>query len=377
MSFLSLILKNPFRKKSRAALAIVGISIGIATIVLLGAITTGLVDGVDNQLRVGGSDFVVTGKTYSSSMSTGTEEINESWISTINNISGVKSVAGVYISEIYINPQEMINYPLVGLNSKDVAFMDAAIPKGRLYDDSKDEIILGKLGSEEFNKSVNDFITLKGKEYKIVGIFETGNPNFDYCAIGGLNNVQTLAGGSDNNNITMIYAKLDKGADIEKVRKTIENKYKDNITVVTSINDLESIANTLNTINAATWGISLLAIIVGAIGIINTMVTAVFERTREIGVLKAIGWKNSKILIMILGESLVLTIAAGIVGSLIGIGAAELINFSGMMSPNSTVLSITPFIQAFGVAIIVGLIGGFYPAWRATRLQPTEALGYE
>jgi len=376
MSFLSLILKNPFRNKSRAALAIVGISIGIATIVLLGAITAGLVENVDNQIRQGGADFVVTGNASSDPASmTGSEEINESWISNINNISGVNKVAGVYMSKVFINPKT--GYPLVGLNSKDANFMDIAITKGRLYDDSKDEIILGKLSSEELNKTVNDYITLKGKEYKIVGIYESGNPNIDYCGFAGMDNVQTLADSSQNSNISMIYAKIDKGANVEEVTKKIEDKYKDNVTVVTSLSDLESLSAQLDMINAATFGISLLAIIVGAIGIINTMFTAVYERTRELGVLKAIGWRNRKILTMILGESLVLTISAGIVGSILGIVAAILINYTGIMGTNATVLTLTPFIQAFAVAIVVGLIGGFYPAWRATRLQPTEALGYE
>ena len=376
MSFLSLILKNPFRNKSRAALAIVGISIGIATIVLLGAITAGLVENVDNQIRQGGADFVVTGNASSDPASmTGSEEINESWISNINNISGVNKVAGVYMSKVFINPKT--GYPLVGLNSKDANFMDIAITKGRLYDDSKDEIILGKLSSEELNKTVNDYITLKGKEYKIVGIYESGNPNIDYCGFAGMDNVQTLADSSQNSNISMIYAKIDKGANVEEVTKKIEDKYKDNVTVVTSLSDLESLSAQLDMINAATFGISLLAIIVGAIGIINTMFTAVYERTRELGVLKAIGWRNRKILTMILGESLVLTISAGIVGSILGIVAALLINYTGIMGTNATVLTLTPFIQAFAVAIVVGLIGGFYPAWRATRLQPTEALGYE
>jgi len=376
MSFLSLILKNPFRNKSRASLAIVGISIGIATIVLLGAITAGLVESVDSQLRQGGADFIVTGNSTSDpASSTGLAEINESWISTISSIDGVNKVAGVYMSNVLINPKS--GYLLIGLYSKDASFMDITVTKGRMYSDSKDEIILGKLCAEDLNLSINDTITLKNKEYKVVGIYESGNPNIDSCGFAGLDNVQTLADSPENNNISMIYAKLDKNANVEEVTKKIEDKYKDNITVVTSLSDIESLSAQLDMINAASWGISLLAIIVGGIGIINTMVTAVYERRREIGVLKALGWSNKKILTMILGESLVLTISAGILGSLLGIIIALLVNFTGIMSPTPTVLTITPFIQAFGVAIVVGLIGGFYPAWRATRLQPIEALGYE
>ncbi|MCL2116356.1 MAG: FtsX-like permease family protein [Methanobrevibacter sp.] len=375
MSFLGLIFKNPFRNKSRASLAIVGISIGIATIVILGAITAGLVDNVDNILRAGGSDFSVSGKSIESGTVFGTENINESWVSTINNIEGVNIAVGVYMSDIPANPHA--NAPLIGLKSKDSNFMNIAITKGKMYNDSKDEIILGKLSAEDLNKSVNDFITFNGKEYKVVGIFETGNANLDFCAFAGLKNVQTLDDTAENNDITVIYAKLDKDANVEEVKKKIEDSYGDNLTVISSLNDIESLAAQLDMINAATWGISLLAIIVGAVGIINTMVTAVYERTREIGVLKALGWRNRKILTMVLGESLVLTISAGIIGSLLGIIAALLINHTAIMGPNATLLTITPFIQAFGVAIIVGLIGGFYPAWRATRLQPTEALGYE
>ena len=292
MSFLSLILKNPFRSKPRASLAIVGISIGIATIVLLGAITAGLVDNAENLLRAGGADFSVSGKSTERGTAFGTEDINESWISTIQNIAGVEKVVGIYMANIHVNPQT--GGPLIGINSKNTDFMDVKVTKGRMYDDLKDEIILGKLSEEQLNKTVNDTITLNDKEYKIVGIFETGNANIDWCGFAGLKNVQTLANSSENNNITMIYAKVEKDANVEEVTKKIEDKYGDNITVISSLTDIESLATQLDMINGATWGISLLAIIVGGIGIINTMVTAVYERTREIGVLKALGWRNKK-----------------------------------------------------------------------------------
>ena len=372
MSFLGLIFKNPFRNKTRASLAIVGISIGIATIVLLGAITAGLVEDADRVLRAGGADFSISGKSTDLPTMFGTEDINETWIRNIKNIPGVKEAVGIYTSNILVIPES--GAPFIGINSKETGFANLVVTKGRMYNDSKDEVIMGKLAAERLNKSVNDNITIKDKEYKIVGIFESGTSNIDWSTIAGLKNVQTLTDSPENNNISMIYVKVNSGANVEELTKKIEDKYGDNITVITSLSDIESLANTLDTINSATFAISMLAIIVGAVGIINTMITSVYERTREIGVLKSMGWKNSRILAMILGESVVLTVTAGILGSILGIIAAQLISYSDIMV---TSLTIYPFIQAFGVAIVVGLIGGFYPAWKATRLQPTEALGYE
>ena len=142
--------------------------------------------------------------------------------------------------------------------------------------------------------------------------------------------------------------------------------------------EISSIADdVLGILDTATLAVSALAIIVGAIGIINTMVMAVYERTKEIGVLKSVGWKSRKILTMILGETLVLTTLSGIVGSIFGILIPEVglrlfdvTDFALGYSPKT-------FILAFGITIIVGIIGGIYPAYKASKLAPTEALRYE
>lgn len=133
-------------------------------------------------------------------------------------------------------------------------------------------------------------------------------------------------------------------------------------------------ADMLNMLQASTCAISLLAIIVGGLGIINTMLMSVFEKTREIGVLKAVGWSNKKILTMIVGESLVITIVSAIIGSLSGFLVCTLLGPQMGINP-----LFTPkiFIQAFSIAIVVGIVGGLYPAIKVIKLPPTEALRYD
>lgn len=124
--------------------------------------------------------------------------------------------------------------------------------------------------------------------------------------------------------------------------------------------------------------ISLLAIVVGGVGIANTMVMSIFERTREIGTLRALGWRKRRILKIILEESMALGIAAGLVGIAGGVAICQAFN-ALPMAAGFLKLSLSPGLlaQALGIALILVAGGGFYPAWRTTRMQPVKALRYE
>jgi len=377
MSFISLIFKNPFRNKSRAILAIIGIGIGIATIVVLGAITAGLTSSLEDTLSAGGADFsILSAESDATGTPYGTATIDEEWLNKIQNFSGVKNVEGVYIGMIPTenNPYSMV----IGIeptNDFDMNSMKMTITKGRMIKDNSKELLIGKLTSEDLNKTVGDTVTLKNEKFTIVGIFESGDPNQDNSMISSIKDVQRLV--DDPGKISIIYVNIETGTNIDDLTKKIDDKYGDNLTTVTSISDIKMVAQSLDMVNVFSWGISLLAIIIGGIGIINTMIMSVYERTREIGVLKAVGWKSRRILGMILGESLVLTITAGIIGTVIGVIGMELLVMLNVFGGMNPVYTIEIFIQAFAVVIIVGLIGGLYPAWRASRLPPTEALRYE
>ncbi|MBR4397162.1 MAG: ABC transporter permease [Methanobrevibacter sp.] len=369
MSFLKFILKNPFRRRTSAILAIVGIAIGIIVIVALGGITNGLVDTFEETIHAGGADFQISGKETGDS-AYGTNTIDANWTEKIANVSGVDEAYPIYVVLTSVGDDYMNT--LIGIDPNGTTLADISMKEGRIFEDGKNEAILGEIYANDNNYSVGDNIKIDHEDFEIVGIFESGDSNMAGGVFTSISKVGELM--DDEDSISNIYVKVEKGVDAQEVADRIDDKYGDNITTITSVMEMEQMADMLGMLKASTWAISLLAIVVGGLGIINTMLMSVFERTREIGVLKAVGWSNKKILTMIVGESLVITIVSAIVGSVIGFLACTLlcpqIGIRPLFTPDI-------FIQAFGIAIIVGIIGGLYPAIKAVKLPPTEALRYE
>ena len=376
MSFLSLIIKNPFRNKSRALLAIIGIGIGIATIIALGAITEGMISSADDTLRAGGSDFTVSGKVEGESsqmVGFGRSSFDDDYVDKLANVSGVDRAVPIYMTLLMTKNSPY--FAVIGMNPSDYKIAELTITDGRMYKDGTDEIVLGKIAADNEEKEVGDTILLDDKEFDIVGIYESGNSYQDPGGFTSLDNSQKLS--DDEGKVSTIYIKVDKDADVETVEKRIDDEYGDNLTTISSLSDLDMVKNMIDMLNGASLAISILAVVIGAVGIINTMLTSVYERTRELGVLKAVGWSDGKILLMIIGESIVITIVAGIIGSIAGIIGVEFIVLSNIMPLLTPIYTVNIFVQAFSIALFVGIIGGIYPALKAVKLPPTEALRYE
>lgn len=370
MSFLGLVIKNPFRNKTRALLAIIGIAIGIATIVALGIITDGLKSSTEETLKAGGSDFMIVESNVSDMIFS---SIDEKRLDDIKNTSGVQDAVGVLLS---VYPVENNPYfPVMGIKGDKLSIGGISIIKGQGFAEGKNEIILGKPASQKLNKTVGNTMEISGEQFKITGIFETGDFQQDNGAFMSLNKLQQLE--KKDNKLTMIFVKLDKTSNLEEVTNRIDDTYPKELMTIKSMEDFGKVDSGLKTIDTASWAISILAIVIGGIGVVNTMIMSVYERTREIGVLKAVGWKNKRILGMILGESMVITMVAGLVGIIIGLSAVQILLALGMNGIIAPVYTANTFLKAMGIALFVGIIGGLYPAYRASRLPPTEALRYE
>ena len=377
IKFISLILKNPFRNKTRSALSIIGIAIGIATIVALGLITTGMENSVQSTFNDVGAEITVSKSTMVGGSSA---LLDESLIEDLKNVSGVIDATGTlsvtdtseFSGSMEEGPSSMGMVSINGLYPDKLNLMSIDDIDGSAYENNSYEAIVGAQYAEMNNVSVGDNITLLGKDFKVTGIFEIGLIFVDSRIYVPLDTLQNLSG---VDGVSSILVKTGEAVNDSAISEEIKDSY--NVTTLTS-EEMSSMADSvLGILDAVSLAVSALAIVVGAIGVVNTMVMSVYERTKEIGVLKSVGWKSRRILLMILGETLVLTIISGIIGSVFGILVSEIgvrligmENFSLGYDPRT-------FILAFGITIIVGIIGGLYPAYKASKLAPTEALRYE
>jgi putative ABC transport system permease protein len=221
---------------------------------------------------------------------------------------------------------------------------------------------------------IGDTLELSGLRYRIVGIYES---RVGWEELGGvlpLRDAQILTGRPHK--VSMLAIKMAEPERTEDLVLWINNHYPE-VSAAVSSDFVEQMPD-FETVGSMISAISLFAILIGGIGVMNTMLMAVYERTREIGVLRALGWRRGAILGMILTEAFWLGVLGGIAGILVAFGIIYLIalepTVGAMVQPT---WSWEVFARALVVALILGLLGGLYPAYRATRLQPVEALRYE
>jgi putative ABC transport system permease protein len=244
--------------------------------------------------------------------------------------------------------------------------------------------MLGMVLAKNLGKKPGDKLEIAGQEFEVVGIFESFNVFENGSAVMLLHSLQTLM--DRPNQVTGFQVVLEdsphKKELIKRVRKEInalrspEGRPWGIEALPTS--DYVNSTSQIRMARAMAWMTSVIALVIGAVGVLNTMVMSVFERTREIGILRAIGWGKSRVVRLILYESLLLSVA----GAAVGICAAVLLTraltwwplVNGMIKGD---VAPAVLIEGFFIALAVGLIGGVYPAYRGAHLPPTEALRHE
>lgn len=392
MKFRSLIVKNIFRNKGRSLLVIMGIAIATAAILGLGLVTDGLAASTQQALTAGAADFSVIpasfgqgpeggqgnlggGSANQSSSSSGFEteaEINQSTVNSISQMSGVGQVAGVLRSRIELNGTQR-PLTLLGIDGNLLSMENVQITNGTVFTNSN-EVIIGQTAATGLNKTIGDELTISNQTFKIVGIYQTGDFMNDRGIITSLSTLQNL---TNTTGVSMVLVKASNGTSADSLAQKIENTYPNQLTTTKSLSGFNRMNQGIQTIESGSWAVSLLALLIGGVIVVLTMLKSVSERTREIGVLKAVGWDRRRILGLILGESLILAVIATIIGLLIGVGAVEALSSTRLLMFIHPAFSVDLLLRAVGVALFLGIIGGIYPAYRASRLAPTEALRYE
>ena len=233
--------------------------------------------------------------------------------------------------------------------------------------------MLGKQAAEVMKMKVGDLIRLTGGTFKVVGIYNSGDGFEDAASIVSLSDAQQLL--QKQRQVGAVQVKVKDPRQIETLRARLEKQFPR--LSVTQSGDVADQAQMVQYIQVFAVIIALLALLVGGVGMTNTVMMSMFERTREIGTLRAIGWRRRRVMVMIFGESLLLGVIGGAIGCALGAGMVAL------LGANSTIGylqgTVTPNLIALGLITAIGLgaIGGFYPAWRASKMLPIEALQYQ
>lgn len=372
---IGMVWKNLLRRKARTLLTVLGISIGVAAIIGLGALADGFQKGYQSLLTGSKADLILSQPdAFDITYSSVDEELGDELLA----MPEVRAVSGML--EGFVQAEDIPLFFVFGYPADSFALDRFQIVEGEGLDSPAAHnargtpVMLGSGAAEALDKQVGDSLRLTDTVYRIVGIYQTGDGLEDSGCVLRLADAQDLLG--KPRQVSLYYIQLGERASAEHLMTRVGRLWPD--LSISSASEFADRQILIDFMQGYVWAIAGLAIVIGGVGMLNAQLMSVYERTREIGVLRAVGWSGKQVLWMILRESMLVSIAGGIVGLGLGWLAVSALGGTGM-SFGGTVSNIRPTLigQALVVVVVLGLTGGVYPAWRASRLQPAEALRYE
>jgi ABC-type antimicrobial peptide transport system permease subunit len=368
-----MIFKNLLRRKLRTILTALGVGIGVAAIVGLGALAEGMSAGYDSMISGTKADLVLS---QPDSLDITYSTVDESAEAQLLAMPEVSEVSGMLQSFVRAenNPMFFIfGYPVDSfIMDRFQIIRGVGLSDHQAHQSHGTPIILGSAAAEALDKKVGETLRIQDRPYRIVGIFETGDAFEDGGAVMDLPAAQSLMG--KTHKVSLYYIRLKDPSLRSRVEQRAARLWRNlSISGTKEFADKQMMGDMLQTY---IWVIAALAILIGGVGMMNAQLTSVMERTREIGVLRSIGWPRGRILFMILGESVLVCILGGVLGSILGFVTLRIFS-NALSSFGADRISGDVLVQAFITVLVLGLLGGLYPAWRASRLTPVEALRYE
>jgi len=368
-----MVFKNLFRRKGRTILTLLGIAIGVAAIVALGAMAEGIRAGYTAMVSGSQADLVLT---QAGMMDITMGGVKETVAGQLLAWPEVTDVDGMLMGNV--QAEDAPYFFIFGYDSEGFAIAHFRIVEGQGLAEVRGvrgkPLILGRGAAQSLGKEVGDALRITGGAFRIVGIYETGDAFEEGGAVIPLEEAQSLL--LQPRRVSMFYVRLRDPGDEARLRARVERHFSDLILSTTS--EFADRQMMIESMEIFAWAISGLAVVIGGVGMTNTLFMSVFERTREIGLLRALGWGRGRILRLILGESLALSLLGGLVGIGLGVAVAFLLRGSIVfMGTLGVQFSPELFARALITVAALGLVGGAYPAWWASRLLPLEALRYE
>lgn len=387
--------------KLRSLLTMLGIIIGVAAVIALVSIGNGVKQDIEDSISSLGSNLLVVmpgaPRTPGVRPSAGSmKTLKVSDYEAIAKLGGVKAASpmtnGSYVV-IYQNKNWTTSVSGVNANFLDVN--NWTMTSGRFFSDKNvqnrervavvGQTVVKNLFADE--DPVGKEIRVKNIPFRVIGVLKSkgngtmGNDQDDTVLIPYTTSMERVEG-IDYLRMLYVVAKDDEGidrlqADIEnllRVRHNIKDTNLDDFNIQNMKSIMETVAQTTGTFTLFLGAVAAISLVVGGIGIMNIMLVSVTERTREIGVRKALGATYSVIVTQFLIEAVVISLMGGFIGIAFGIGASKVI---GMVSGMSTVVSVPTIIMSFAFSMAIGLIFGIYPARKAAKLNPIDALHYE
>lgn len=387
--------------KLRSLLTMLGIIIGVAAVIALVSIGNGVKQDIEDSISSLGSNLLVVlpgaPRTPGARPSQGSmKSLKISDYEAIAKLEGVKAASpmtnGSYVV-IYQNKNWTTSVAGVNSNFQDVN--NWTMTSGRFFSDKNvqnrervavvGQTVVKNLFADE--DPVGKEIRVKNIPFRVIGVLKSkgngtmGNDQDDTVLIPYTTSMERVEG-IDYLRRVYVVAKDDEGidrlqADIEnllRVRHNIKDTNLDDFNIQNMKSIMETVAQTTGTFTLFMGAVAAISLVVGGIGIMNIMLVSVTERTREIGVRKALGATYSVIVTQFLIEAVVISLMGGFIGIAFGIGASKVI---GMVSGMSTIVSVPTIIMSFAFSMAIGLIFGIYPARKAAKLNPIDALHYE
>ncbi|MBD3249864.1 FtsX-like permease family protein [Candidatus Woesearchaeota archaeon] len=388
-------------RRIRSWLTMIGIFIGIAAVVALIGLGEGLREAINSQFGFLGTDILsITASGGFGPPGTGVvDPLTDKELDAARKVPGVEGVAGRILEsgKLVFNKKVAFGYSasMADGKSRDILehILNMDVARGRLLEDGDSgRVVLGYDFYEDdelFGEPIDagDKVEILDKEFEVIGILEKkGNFQIDRTVFINEDDLRDLVGRPDDE-YDIIGVQVVENADIEKIQASIEKELRkirdvdegeEDFSVETPANVVESVNSILLGVQVFVYVIASISLLVGGIGIMNTMYTAVIERTRDIGIMKSIGAKNSTIFVLFFIESGLLGSVGGIIGALLGFASAKGFAFIGKLVLGSNLISaqISPqlIIGALLFSFVVGSFFGTLPAVRASKLNPVDAL---